>query len=98
MSCHDNCDFSSFSDEPCHQSRFSANKSLLDFSTLSKEEQKILLWRARGSEAETICIHHQKYYGNHFEHLQKNCCDVFKIHKKGSIGLSAFQFVVALNV
>ena len=57
-----NCDFASFSDEPCHKLTFHRKAILLNFE--NDEEKQLYLWRAGGSDAANICFHHKFFLWN----------------------------------
>ena len=82
------CDFSHFSDEPCHKLTFGRSEKLLDFTTLDDETQKIYLWRASGYSEhhpfiKYICLHHYAWYGKRFEKVYEKCCN--NVHRKADI-------------
>ena len=43
-----NCDFASFSEEPCHSLNYHHTAKLLDFKAFDEEQQQIYIWRADG--------------------------------------------------
>ena len=82
------CDFFKFAKEPCHKLSYNRIAEILDFKKYSQEEQEVYLWRAGGSYASTICLHHAAYYGTKFLYTRSGsqCCNVFQNHGKSIRG------------
>ena len=68
------CDFHTFSEEPCHRQSYNRKTGLTNFNQYSKQDQEVLLWRAGGEKANTICFHHAAYYGRKFYHVTSAYC------------------------
>ena len=83
----DPCDFASFSEERCHKLGYSRKTDFIDFEKLNKHDQEVYLWRAGGSSAKTICLHHFAYFGKKFyKSVGLLCCNVLQKHSKVAKG------------
>ena len=78
--------------QDCHKTLYTAKVELIPFKSLHITDQELLLWRASlkdSGQVVNVCMHHKKIFlGPRFEHRFKNCCDIYKSHKrkvKGSI-------------
>ena len=68
----------------CHKTLHTAK--LIPFKSLHITDQDLLLWRGSLKDSDqvvNVCMHHKKIFlGPKLKHRFKNCCDIYKSHKK----------------
>lgn len=79
------CSVGTILGDDCHKLVYCRRSSLTPFSVLSEENQKLVALRCNlplDSELVSLCRHHEFMYLKKYPLLQKQCCDLFSLHKK----------------
>ena len=85
MSDSEKCDFGLLLNIECDKKDFVRVVGRKNYDDLNLEDQQILLWRSglldRKDNIQTICLHHEQYFGKVYERKEKKCCGVLKDHR-----------------
>lgn len=81
------CCIGKLSKSQCHLEHFTKLKTTDSVSSLNERDLYILNLRVlrtknTSMEASTICIHHKKYFLDHYSNYETKCCDPYSFHKK----------------
>ena len=81
------CDFGKLLKQPCNKTHYTRKSGVKKLNALGEDAQKTLLWRAGLTDTAnkddlTICLHHEKVFGEVFERKMDKCCAILKKHKK----------------
>ena len=97
------CDIGSLLDKPCHKKDYTRQIGIKRLLDLSLDDQDILLWRAGlidsmgKRENKSICLHHEKLFGEVFARKTKEndkCCEKLKSHNRKVKGEKIYIFSI----
>ena len=77
------CDFGKKLNNTCHKLRYCRKIDLKKFDCYREDAREEVIWRSGITDDKilTICLHHAKIFGTHFEKKHTKCCILLDKHK-----------------
>lgn len=66
----------------CHKDWFTKKRALLEWDSISEEEQSVISARTGIVLNKSVCLHHKLMFGSCYASRQRYCCDPFFCHQK----------------
>ena len=96
MSDMEPCSFGDALGKQCHSVYFPRTAGLKLCSSTEVHDLKVMQWRAGLSHNRNskICFSHEAKVPRRYRPKSKNCCNIFKIHKRSSNGITEVSLIL----